>query len=157
MEWETTGRAAPYSGRPRPTIPVCPVLRTTAVDSIRTRTGSRPEPDSTSNGDSHDSHRPQTRSPRTRRHAFRPRLDALEERQLLTAGALDTAFNAPNGYVLTGFTKKGTSGTQGTAYDVQIQSDGKILAGGGAFGEFALARYTSGAPVIRYSVPAGRS
>jgi uncharacterized delta-60 repeat protein len=83
-----------------------------------------------------------TRSARIHRHTFRPRLDALEDRQLLTAGVLDTAtFNPPNGYVLTGFTQKGTSGTQGTGTAVQVQSDGKIVAAGLAFGEFALARY----------------
>ena len=80
------------------------------------------------------------RTARARRHTFRPRLDALEDRQLLTAGVLDTAtFNPPNGYVLTGFTAKGSTG--GAANGVQVQSDGKIVvAGSGPTGE-ALARY----------------
>ena len=86
------------------------------------------------------------RSARTRRHTFRPRLDALEDRQLLSAGDLDTAtFNAPNGFVLTPFTQtsKGKTTTSGQAWAVQIQSDGKIVAAGWAFGDFALARYNS--------------
>jgi uncharacterized delta-60 repeat protein len=83
---------------------------------------------------------------RTRRHTFRPRLDALEDRQLLSAGALDTAtFNPPNGFVVTPFTQtsKGTTTTSGQAWAVQVQSDGKIVAAGWAFGDFALARYNS--------------
>src|SRR5689334_13704437 len=71
---------------------------------------------------------------RIRRHTFRPRLDALEERQLLSAGDLDIAnFNPPNGYVLTPFTSKGSYSTYGEAHAVQIQSDGKIVAAGVGF------------------------
>src|SRR5690349_12931913 len=74
---------------------------------------------------------PMTRSTRTRRHTFRPRLDALEERQLLSAGALDTAtFNPPDGFVLTPFSWKNNYSTAGEAHAVQIQSDGKIVAAG---------------------------
>jgi uncharacterized delta-60 repeat protein len=81
------------------------------------------------------------RAARTRRHTFRPRLDALEERQLLSAGALDTAtFNPPNGYVLTAFTKNATNAT---ADDVQVQADGKIVVAGQAAGNFGLARYNA--------------
>src|SRR4051794_40789031 len=75
------------------------------------------------------------RTVNTLRHKFRPRLDALEERQLLAAGALDTAtFNPPKGYVL---------GTSGNAYwGVRVQSsDGKIVAAGGTGSSFMLTRY----------------
>lgn len=87
-----------------------------------------------------------TRSARTRRHTFRPRLYALEDRQLLSAGALDTAtFNPPNGFVVTPFTQtsKGTTTTSGQSWAVQVQSDGKIVTAGWAFGDFALARYNA--------------
>jgi uncharacterized delta-60 repeat protein len=88
------------------------------------------------------------RSARTRRHTFRPRVDALEERQLLSAGALDTGtFNPPNGFVLTAFTQtsKGTTTTSGEAWAVQVQSDGKTVAAGSAFEDFALTRYNPAA------------
>src|SRR5207244_194094 len=83
----------------------------------------------------------QARSVPARRHAYRPRFESLEGRQLLAAGALDTAFNPPNGYALTGFAAKGTKGTAGDGNSVKIQSDGKIVVAGGAFYDFALARY----------------
>jgi hypothetical protein len=70
-----------------------------------------------------------TRPVPSRRRALCPRLDALEGRQLLAAGALDTAiFNPPNGYMLTGFSAKGSSG--GVANGVAVQSDGKIVVAG---------------------------
>src|SRR5690349_8661821 len=77
----------------------------------------------------------QTRSVHTRRNAFRPRLDALEERQLLAAGDLDIAtFNPPSGYVLA---------APGMGYwAVQVQSsDGKIVTAGGSSSNFILTRY----------------
>jgi uncharacterized delta-60 repeat protein len=72
----------------------------------------------------------QNRPARTRRNALRPRLDALEGRQLLTAGALDTStFNTPNGFVLTPSNATGHN-TQSGANAVTIGSGGKILAAG---------------------------
>jgi uncharacterized delta-60 repeat protein len=78
------------------------------------------------------------RTARTRRHAFRPRVDPLEDRQLLTAGALDTSFNYPYGY----------GPTSMNAMCVAIQSDGKIdVAGMPGPGPFTVARYnTDGTP-----------
>jgi uncharacterized delta-60 repeat protein len=84
----------------------------------------------------------QSRTAGVRRPAYRPRLDPLEDRQLLTAGALDTTtFKPPNGYVLTDFTSKGSP--DGTGNAVQIQSDGKIVVAGTANSNVALARYNS--------------
>jgi uncharacterized delta-60 repeat protein len=62
------------------------------------------------------------------RNAFRPRLEALEERCLLSstypsAGALDITFNGTGNVALAGY---GTS-------EVVVQPDGKILAGGVSF------------------------
>jgi uncharacterized delta-60 repeat protein len=57
-----------------------------------------------------------------RRPAFRPGAEALEDRQLLNAGDLDTTFGATG----PGYTLPGPLG----ANAVQIQSDGNILAAG---------------------------
>jgi uncharacterized delta-60 repeat protein len=84
-------------------------------------------------------------TPRTRtRRPFRPRLDALEDRFLLTAGALDTTFGN-GGVVLTSFppVSKQFHGTAGSAFAVAIQSDGKIVAAGWGLHDFALARYNT--------------
>ena len=56
-----------------------------------------------------------------------------------TAGVLDTTFDT-DGKVTTDF---GTSNTNDRARAVTIQSDGKIVVGGGAEGDFTVARYTS--------------
>lgn len=67
--------------------------------------------------------------------AFRPRAEGLEERQLLAAGALDSTFNA-TGYALEG---------PMTAYAVQIDSAGDILAAGssgGSSSDFRVVRTT---------------
>src|SRR5437868_5639053 len=74
----------------------------------------------------------------TRRGAFRPRLEALEDRCLLSAGALDT-MNFGSGGLVTGPI------TQANA--VVVQPNGKIVAGGyttaNGLDEFALVRYNS--------------
>ena len=79
-----------------------------------------------------------------KRHQLRPRLDALEGRLLLTAGALDPTFGS-GGEVLTSFPPllKGFRGTGGDATFVTIQSDGKIVAAGEGLHDFALARYNT--------------
>src|SRR4051812_29402714 len=89
-----------------------------------------------------------TRPARARRNAYRPHLDGLERRQLLSAGDLDTSFNSPNGYVLTGFTAKGNQGSSGLSHAVAIQkitqgtgTTEMVVAAGEAFNDFALARY----------------
>lgn len=78
------------------------------------------------------------------RHRLRPRLDALEDRSLLTAGALDPTFGT-GGLVLTGFpsVKEGAQGTEGEGIAVQIQPDGKIVAAGWGYADFAVARYNT--------------
>ena len=84
-------------------------------------------------------------TPRIRdRHRVRPRLDALEDRLLLNAGDLDTTFGG-GGVVLTAFpaVEKGFHGSGGSAYAVQIQSDGKIVAAGLGSHDFALSRYNT--------------
>lgn len=64
---------------------------------------------------------------------FRPRLEALEDRCLLSAGALDPTFG--NGGFVTNF----PGGAEATA----IQSDGKILVGGSSNGAFVVTRYNA--------------
>jgi uncharacterized delta-60 repeat protein len=78
------------------------------------------------------------------RRRFRASLDALEDRFLLTAGDLDTTFGG-GGVVLTSFpaVSKNVKGERGSAYAVKIQSDGKIVAAGLGFQDFAVARYTT--------------
>jgi uncharacterized delta-60 repeat protein len=79
------------------------------------------------------------------RHRLRPRLDALEDRFLLTAGDLDTTFGS-GGVVLTSFplvVSKQTTESTGFAKAVQIQSDGKIVAAGQGSNAFAVARYNT--------------
>jgi uncharacterized delta-60 repeat protein len=77
-------------------------------------------------------------------HRLRPRLDALEDRFLLTAGALDPTFGT-GGEVLTNFppAAKGFKGTGGNASAVRIQSDGKIVVAGQGAYDFAVARYNT--------------
>ena len=84
-------------------------------------------------------------TPHTRtRHRLRPRLDALEDRSLLNAGGLDPTFGT-GGIVLTSFppVSKKFHGTGGNAFDVAIQSDGKIVAVGWGLHDFAVARYNT--------------
>jgi uncharacterized delta-60 repeat protein len=79
-----------------------------------------------------------------KRYRLRPQLFALEGRVLLTAGAIDTSFGN-GGEVLTSFPPllKGYKGTGGNAFDVEVQSDGKIVAAGEDLHDFALARYNA--------------
>src|SRR5437763_15770874 len=86
--------------------------------------------------------RPQT-SDRPRRAPYRPRLEALEDRCLLSAGALDPTFGS-GGIVTTALTKYSDS-----AYGELLQPNGNIIAygdaqtsGGGSYiDNFGLARY----------------
>ena len=75
---------------------------------------------------------------------FRPRLEALEDRCLMSAGALDTTFNptgSPPGTVTTSMGAASNS----YAKSVAIQADGKIVAAGdiGLQQGFGVARYNS--------------
>src|ERR1043166_5004274 len=86
---------------------------------------------------------PSSRAPR--RTPSRPRLEALEDRTLLSAGALDPTFGAGAGYVTTS-----VSQYQDFAYFPLVQPDGKILAAGtvnngGPSGgaHFGVARYNT--------------
>ena len=83
----------------------------------------------------------QVKTARRARSSFRPRLEALEDRCVPSAGALDLTFGA--GYVTTSL-----SGGRDTAYSVLVQPDGKILATG-------LANQTTGktaqVDLIRYN------
>lgn len=80
------------------------------------------------------------RPARTRARYFRPRLEPLEDRSLLSAGELDPAFGTA-GKVLTSFAPLNASGTK-----VDVQADEKIVVLGetissdGRF-DFALSRY----------------
>jgi uncharacterized delta-60 repeat protein len=87
------------------------------------------------------SQRPATRRrPAFHRPSHRPRLEALEDRCLLSAGALDTTFGNGAGYVTTSI----SSGND-IARVALIQPDGKIVATGEANPStgrsFAVARY----------------
>jgi len=82
-----------------------------------------------------------TPNTRTSRRSFRPRIDALEDRKLLNAGALDTAFGG-TGMVTTAIQQD--SGSQAVA----VQSDSKVVPVGstnkGASPDhFAIARYNA--------------
>jgi uncharacterized delta-60 repeat protein len=84
--------------------------------------------------------RPQT-STRPRRATYRPRLEALEDRCLLSAGALDPTFGS-GGIVTTALNKYND-----TAYGVLLQPNGYLIVYGDAKSsinadQFALARYT---------------
>src|SRR6478672_1709197 len=71
------------------------------------------------------------------RPASRPGVEQLEDRTLLTAGALDPSFGA-GGIVTTAL----TSGTQG-ANSIVLQGDGKIVVAGNGGTDFGLARYNT--------------
>jgi uncharacterized delta-60 repeat protein len=83
-------------------------------------------------------HRPNTR---TNRRTYRPRIDVLEDRKLLTAGTLDTSFGG-TGMVTTMIQQ--SSGSDAVA----VQSDLKVVVAGvsynGAYpGHFTIARYNT--------------
>jgi len=77
---------------------------------------------------------------RPRRPIFRPRLEPLESRTLLSAGDLDPTFGM-GGKVTTDFPPS----TNSSASSIAVQLDGKIVVAGTAFrtggNSFALARY----------------
>src|SRR5262249_32790137 len=78
-------------------------------------------------------------SDRPRRSPYRPRLEALEDRRLLSAGALDPTFGS-GGVVTTALNKYND-----TAYGVLLQPNGYLIAYGDAqtsLDQFGLARYT---------------
>ncbi len=83
-----------------------------------------------------------------RRGAYRPRLEALEDRCLLNGGALDPTFGN-GGLVTTGI------GPDSVFDGVAIQPDGKIVAAGGNAGDFAVARYLASAPSFVITGPSG--
>src|SRR5262249_32278893 len=68
--------------------------------------------------------RPRT-SDRPRRCPYRPRLEAMEDRCLLSAGALDPTFGSGAGYVTTSL-----SGTGGRGQQVLLQPSGDIVVAG---------------------------
>ena len=72
---------------------------------------------------------------------FRPRLEALEDRCLMSAGALDPTFGS-GGVVTTSLSKT----TFDDAYRVAVQPDGKIIAAGDVYGstdQIGLVRYNA--------------
>jgi uncharacterized delta-60 repeat protein len=74
------------------------------------------------------SRKPRPRSAdRPRRCPYRPRLEALEDRCLLSAGALDPTFGAGAGFVSTSL----SNATQDTAGRVLVQPSGNIVVVGG--------------------------
>ena len=93
------------------------------------------------------------RTPITRgsRGTFRPRLEALEDRCLMSAGALDTTFNSPTGQVITAVDHNPLSFAPEVVYpntNANPATDGKIVTGGEAIGsngktDFALTRYNA--------------
>src|SRR5262245_49687801 len=78
------------------------------------------------------------RGTRTRRRTIPLSFERLEDRRLLSAGALDPTFGS-GGKVTTDF-----GGVLDQAASVVIQPDGKVVAAGvGGFVDFALARYNA--------------
>src|SRR5436305_4211874 len=65
-------------------------------------------------------------------------MEMLEGRRLLSAGTLDPTFGT-GGIV----TDDPSSGGSDLAYDVAVQSNDKIVVGGGAGAPSALSRYTT--------------
>src|SRR5438270_545164 len=92
-------------------------------------------------------------SAHAKRKAFRPRLEALEDRCLLSAGALDTTFGS--GGLVTGPSAQATNPRTALPASpvsaVVVQPDGKIITGGylntatksGSISDFALVRYNA--------------
>jgi uncharacterized delta-60 repeat protein len=78
-------------------------------------------------------------SSRPRVVTFRPHLEALEDRRLMSAGALDPTFGNGAGYITTSFSTKADQ-----ADSVLIQPDGKILATGES------SALTRSAELVRY-------
>src|SRR5437899_10255879 len=70
------------------------------------------------------------RTPPARRRspAYRPRLEPLDDRCLLSAGALDPTFGNGAGYVTTSL----SNADDRIAWDVLLQPDGKVIATGQA-------------------------
>jgi uncharacterized delta-60 repeat protein len=79
----------------------------------------------------------QTKPVRRTPPTVRPRLEALEDRCLLSAGALDPTFGS--GGVVTTSLSRGID----TAYAVLIQPNGKLVEAGIANGPMALVRYNA--------------
>src|SRR5262249_52429241 len=76
-----------------------------------------------------------------RRGSYRLRLEALEDRRLLSAGALDPTFGS-GGVVTTLLNSRSTD----RAYSVAVQPDGKIIAvgdGKGSTDQIGLVRYNA--------------
>jgi uncharacterized delta-60 repeat protein len=91
------------------------------------------------------SSRTSRRSPsaRVRPPRCRPRLEALEDRCLPSAGPLDPTFGS-GGLVTTGV---GTNGPNSKASAVIVQPDGKVVAGGSSIGSNGYADFT----LVRYN------
>src|SRR5579862_8973449 len=74
-----------------------------------------------------------TRQPKPGRRvpiSCKPRLEALEDRCLLSAGALDPTFGNGAGYVITAPTNSGSAPPGG---EILLQPDGKIIETGNAY------------------------
>jgi uncharacterized delta-60 repeat protein len=89
---------------------------------------------------SHRSRHSRNSRPASRRQGFRPRLEALEDRCLLSAGALDTTFNpggSPPGTATVAFSQSAS------ANNALVQPSGKVVLTGtlGNGGGFALAQF----------------
>lgn len=67
--------------------------------------------------------------------SLRPRVEALEDRCLLSAGALDTSFGTGGKVIMANV----TNGTQ----DMLVQPDGKIVIGSAVNGQFELLRFNA--------------
>src|SRR5207302_3024175 len=79
------------------------------------------------------SRKAQGTAPARRPSAYRPRLEALEDRCVPNAGFLDPTFGtAGAGLVTTAIASINNSGGQGLGQRALIQSDGKVLAIGGS-------------------------
>jgi uncharacterized delta-60 repeat protein len=76
-------------------------------------------------------------SVRPRPHCYRPRLEALEDRFLPSAGLLDPTFGAAGaGLITSGTSAINNSSNQGLGQRVLIRPDGKLLALGGSLVQY---------------------
>src|SRR5262245_35591275 len=87
------------------------------------------------------------RRPAFPRPSCRPRLEALEDRCLLSAGALDPTFGNGAGYITTSL-----SNHNDWATSILIQPDGKILASGNDYADSNNGSSPEVFAVVRYNV-----
>jgi hypothetical protein len=102
------------------------------------------------------------KTPPRRRPACHPRSEALEGRQLLTAGDLDPSFGLSGYVMLSPRVETSKSHASDYGYALQIQADGSILAAGqsgyiGGSHDFGMIRLTPAGTLDTTTRSDGRS